>query len=141
MDDEYDYNEEEVVYDEEDEDYLVGEDVEDLEEELEDEDIDESEFKVGLEDIEEPTITPDSSNKIKVTSKYLTKYERTRILGTRALQISLGSPPTVDIGSLTDPYDIALLELRQKKIPIIIRRYLPNNTFEDWNITELELNE
>ncbi len=138
MDDEYDYNEEEVAYDEEDEDYLVGEDVEDLEEELQDED---DEYKVGLEDIEEPTITSDSSNKIKVTSKYLTKYERTRILGTRALQISLGSPPTVDIGSLTDPYEISLLELRQKKIPIIIRRYLPNNTFEDWNITELELNE
>jgi len=138
MDDEYDYNEEEVAYDEEDEDYLVGEDVEDLEEELQDED---DEYKLGLEDIEEPTITSDSSNKIKVTSKYLTKYERTRILGTRALQISLGSPPTVDIGSLTDPYEISLLELRQKKIPIIIRRYLPNNTFEDWNITELELNE
>ena len=69
----------------------------------------------------------------------MTKYERTRILGARALQISLGSPPTVDIGNTTDSYEIALLELQQKKIPIIIRRYLPNNTFEDWHISELEL--
>jgi len=133
MDDYDEYNEE---YIEEEEDFHVGEDVEDLEEELQDEEDDEY---IGLEDITEPSIMPENSNKIKVTSKYLTKYERTRILGARALQISLGSPPTVDIGNTTDSYEIALLELQQKKIPIIIRRYLPNNTFEDWHISELEL--
>ena len=133
MDDYDEYNEE---YIEEEEDFHVGEDVEDLEEELQDEEDDEY---IGLEDITEPSIIPENSNKIKVTSKYLTKYERTRILGARALQISLGSPPTVDIGNTTDSYEIALLELQQKKIPIIIRRYLPNNTFEDWHISELEL--
>jgi len=99
----------------------------------------EDEEYTGFEDITEPTIVPENSNKIKVTSKYLTKYEKTRILGARALQISLGSPPTVDIGTTTDSYEIAMLELQQKKIPIIIRRYLPNNTFEDWHISELEL--
>ena len=133
MDDYDEYNEE---YIEEKEDFHVGEDVEDLEEELQDEEDDEY---IGLEDITEPSIMPESSNKIKVTSKYFTKYERTRILGARALQISLGSPPTVDIGNTTDSYEIAMLELQQKKIPIIIRRYLPNNTFEDWHISELEL--
>jgi DNA-directed RNA polymerase I, II, and III subunit RPABC2 len=134
MDDYDDYNENEEYIEEED--FHVGEDVEDLEEELQDEEDDEY---IGLEDTTEPTIMPENSNKIKVTSKYLTKYERTRILGARALQISLGSPPTVDIGTVTDSYEIALLELQQKKIPIIIRRYLPNNTFEDWHISELEL--
>ena len=89
----------------------------------EDEDEEDDEY-IGLEDITEPSIMPESSNKIKVTSKYLTKYEKTRILGARALQISLGSPPTVDIGNTTDSYEIAMLELQQKKIPIIIRRYL-----------------
>lgn len=133
MDDYDEYNEE---YIEEEDDFHVGEDVEDLEEELQDEDEDEYN---SLEDITEPTIVSETSNKIKVTSKYLTKYERTRILGARALQISLGSPPTVDIGTTTDSYEIAMLELQQKKIPIIIRRYLPNNTFEDWHINELEL--
>ena len=129
-----DYNENEEYIEEED--FHVGEDVEDLEEELQDED---DEEYTGFEDITEPTIVPENSNKIKVTSKYLTKYEKTRILGARALQISLGSPPTVDIGTTTDSYEIAMLELQQKKIPIIIRRYLPNNTFEDWHISELEL--
>ena len=129
-----DYNENEEYIEEED--FHVGEDVEDLEEELQDE---EDEEYTGFEDITEPTIVPENSNKIKVTSKYLTKYEKTRILGARALQISLGSPPTVDIGTTTDSYEIAMLELQQKKIPIIIRRYLPNNTFEDWHISELEL--
>ena len=133
MDDDY-----EETYDpslEDEDDFIVGEDVEDVEEELEDEDYSST---IG-EDVSEPSIMPTSSNKIKITSKFLTKYEKCRMLGTRALQISLGSPPTVDIGNITDSYDIALMELQQKKIPIIVRRYLPNGTFEDWNITELEL--
>jgi len=131
-----DYDEETYDANLEEDDFLVGEDVEDVEEELEDE---QDEEYIGSEDIQEPSILPTSANKIKITSKFLSKYERCRILGTRALQISLGSPPTVDIGNTTDSYEIALLELRQKKIPIIVRRYLPNNTFEDWNITEFEL--
>jgi DNA-directed RNA polymerase I, II, and III subunit RPABC2 len=43
----------------------------------------------------------------------------------------------VDIGGETDPLRIAMIELREKKIPLIIRRYLPDNSFEDWNIDEL----
>ena len=121
---------------EEDDDFIVGEDVEDIEEELEDEQNDDY---INLEESSEPYILSTSSNKIKITSKYLSKYEKCRILGTRALQISLGSPPTIDIGDITDSYEIALMELQQKKIPIIVRRYLPNGTFEDWNITELDL--
>jgi DNA-directed RNA polymerase I, II, and III subunit RPABC2 len=120
----------------EEDDFIVGEDVEDVEEELEDEQNDDY---LNLEDSSEPYILPTSSNKIKITSKFLSKYEKCRILGTRSLQISLGSPPTVDIGDITDSYEISLMELQQKKIPIIVRRYLPNGTFEDWNITELEL--
>jgi DNA-directed RNA polymerase I, II, and III subunit RPABC2 len=118
---------------EDEDDFIVGEEVEDVEEEMEDDDYS------NMEELTEPSILPTSSNKIKITSKFLTKYEKCRILGTRALQISLGSPPTVDIGDETDSYEIALMELQQKKIPIIVRRYLPNGTYEDWNITELEL--
>jgi DNA-directed RNA polymerase I, II, and III subunit RPABC2 len=29
------------------------------------------------------------------------------------------------------------MELRERKIPIIIRRFLPNGTFEDWKLTDL----
>lgn len=37
----------------------------------------------------------------------------------------------------TDPLQIAMKELKERKIPIIIRRYLPDNSYEDWSIQEL----
>jgi DNA-directed RNA polymerase subunit K/omega len=73
----------------------------------------------------------------RVTTKYMTKYERARILGTRSLQISMNAPPMVDIGDETDPLKIALMELQERKIPIIVRRYLPDGSFEDWSMDEL----
>lgn len=71
------------------------------------------------------------------TTRYLTKYERARILGTRALQISMNAPVMVEIEDETDPLRIAQMELQARKIPIIIRRYLPDGTFEDWSIKDL----
>ena len=72
------------------------------------------------------------------TTRYLTKYERARILGTRALQISKNAPILVDLEpGDTDPLKIAEKELQAKKIPFIIRRYLPDGSYEDWKITEL----
>nr|CCA17772.1 DNAdirected RNA polymerase I putative [Albugo laibachii Nc14] len=76
-------------------------------------------------------------NAQRVTTKYMTKFERARVLGTRALQISMNAPVMVDIEGETDPLKIALKELRDRKIPIIIRRYLPDGSFEDWSIDEL----
>lgn len=73
----------------------------------------------------------------RITSQYMTKYERARVLGTRALQISLNAPVMVDIGGETDALKIAMKELRERKIPMIIRRYLPDNSFEDWSLDEL----
>ena len=55
----------------------------------------------------------------------MTKYERARVLGTRALQISMNAPVLVPVEGETDPLEIALKELAQKKIPLVIRRYLP----------------
>ncbi|RWW71374.1 hypothetical protein BHE74_00020891, partial [Ensete ventricosum] len=67
------------------------------------------------------------------TSKYMTKYERARILGTRALQISnptlvnsMNAPVMVELEGETDPLEIAMKELRGRKIPFTIRRYLPD---------------
>ena len=73
----------------------------------------------------------------RVTTKYLTKYERARVLGTRALQISMNAPVMVDLDGETDPLKIAMKELRERKIPIIIRRFLPDGSHEDWSIDEL----
>ncbi|XP_078430285.1 DNA-directed RNA polymerases II, IV and V subunit 6A-like [Wolffia australiana] len=71
------------------------------------------------------------------TSKYMTKYERARILGTRALQISMNAPVMVELEGETDPLEIAMKELRQRKIPFTIRRYLPDGSYEDWGVDEL----
>ncbi|KAM3138274.1 hypothetical protein pb186bvf_009550 [Paramecium bursaria] len=74
----------------------------------------------------------------RFTPPFLTKYERARVIGTRALQISKNSPIYVDPKDTSDPIAVAQQELNEKKIPFIIRRYLPNGDFEDWELQELE---
>lgn len=85
------------------------------------------------------TATADTSRTAseRITTKYLTKYERARVLGTRALQISMNAPVMVDLDGETDPLRIAEKELRERKIPIVIRRYLPDGSHEDWAVDEL----
>lgn len=78
-----------------------------------------------------------TANKDRITTKYLTKYEKARILGTRALHLSMSAPPMVELEGETDPLEIAMKELKQQKIPLIIRRFLPDNSFEDWSLDEL----
>lgn len=65
-------------------------------------------------------------NEKRTTTPYMTKYERARVLGTRALQISMNAPVLVDLEGETDPLQIALKELREKKVPLVVRRYLPD---------------
>ena len=70
----------------------------------------------------------------------MTKYEKARIIGTRAVQISRNSPVLVDLGKDDiDPILIAEKELAEKKIPFVIRRYLPDGTYEDWKVEELQI--
>lgn len=49
----------------------------------------------------------------------------------------MNAPVMVDLDGETDPLEIAMKELREKKIPIVIRRYLPDRSYEDWAIDEL----
>jgi DNA-directed RNA polymerase I, II, and III subunit RPABC2 len=74
------------------------------------------------------------------TIPYLTKYEKARILGQRAKQIETGARPLVKIPeNIVDSYIIAELELREKKIPFIIRRPIPGGACEYWNLRDLEV--
>ncbi|KAH7298635.1 hypothetical protein KP509_25G052300 [Ceratopteris richardii] len=77
------------------------------------------------------------SDKPRKTTRYMTKYERARVLGTRALQISMNAPVMVELEGETDPLEIAMKELRARKIPFTIRRYLPDGSYEDWGVDEL----
>lgn len=74
------------------------------------------------------------------TLPFLTKYEKTRILGERAKQINDGAKSFVTTDpSVIDGYLIALAELEQKKIPFIIRRPLSNGGSEYWKLRDLEI--
>ena len=73
----------------------------------------------------------------RITSRFMTKYERARILGSRALQISKNAPLMVDPGEESDPYKLAEMELDRRKVPFIVRRYLPDGSYEDWKVSEL----
>lgn len=73
----------------------------------------------------------------RTTRPYLTKYERARILGIRARQIDLGCPIYIEPGNLKESYDIAEKELEERKMPFVVRRFMPNGNYEDWEISEL----
>ena len=52
-----------------------------------------------------------------------TRFERARILGARALQVSLGAPILIDVPpTLVDPVEIAEREFAAARIPITVRR-------------------
>ena len=72
------------------------------------------------------------------TYPFLTNFERTKIIGLRANQISRGAAPLVVVPKhISDVRDIARLELEQKRLPYIIKRPLPNGTFEYWRLSDL----
>ena len=78
-------------------------------------------------------------DKLHRTIPYLTKYEKARILGQRAKQINSGAYPFIKVPeNVIDGYIIAELELKQKRIPFIIRRPLPNGGSEYWKLQDLE---
>jgi len=73
----------------------------------------------------------------RVSFPFLTKYEKARLIGVRATQLSQGAKSNLETEDIWDPIKIAELELKNKCIPLIVRRYLPNGKFEDWSINEL----
>ncbi len=69
---------------------------------------------------------------------FLTVYERTKILGTRANQIADGAKPFVKVPEhMTEPLEIAKLELEQRRLPFIVKRPMPDGTFEYWRLSDM----
>ncbi|KAF2360128.1 RNA polymerase subunit omega/K/RPB6 [Trinorchestia longiramus] len=117
----------------------VGDDFEEVEEDDNMEDLqdgEEEEHAGGIDILPAGEGRAVPKNK-RITTGYMTKYERARVLGTRALQIAMCAPVMVELESESDPLQIAAKELRDQKIPLIIRRYLPDGSYEDWKIDEL----
>jgi len=62
----------------------------------------------------------------------LTRFEKARIMGARALQLSLGAPLFIEIPkNATTSLEIAMEELKQRVIPIVIKRTLPNGDYQN----------
>ena len=73
------------------------------------------------------------------TYPFLTKYEKTRILGLRITQLNEGAKPLTEINHhIIDNHIIAEKELVEKKLPFIIMRPLPNGKKEYWKLQDLE---
>lgn len=77
----------------------------------------------------------------RVTTRFLTKHERAAILGTRASQLSKGAPATTSTEGETDCLRVAEKELRERTLPLVVRRFLPDDTYEEWKIDELVVDE
>lgn len=74
------------------------------------------------------------------TIPFLTKYERTRIIGMRAKQINSGAKAFIKVPeNIIDGYLVAEMELIQKRIPFIVRRPTPGGGSEYWNLKDLEV--
>ncbi len=77
-------------------------------------------------------------DKKHTTYPYLNKYEYTRIIGFRANQLSQGAKPFIIVPEhVSDVREIARLELSEKRLPYIIKRPLPNGSYEYWRLQDL----
>ncbi|MEJ2241924.1 MAG: DNA-directed RNA polymerase subunit K [Candidatus Bathyarchaeota archaeon] len=69
---------------------------------------------------------------VSIGPKKLTRFEKARIVGARALQIAMGAPIIIEVSNAkAGPIDIAVQELESGILPITIRRTLPNETYQD----------
>ena len=96
--------------------------------------------EVITKDLEhEPTEIIDKGGKIVTGPPTLTRFERARIMGARALQLSLGAPVFIEIPkNATSSLEIAMEELKQRVIPIVIKRTLPNGDYQHIPIDQFE---
>jgi len=75
---------------------------------------------------------------IKAKPYRLTRYEKARIVAARALQLSLGAMPLIDIKGLPkDPVEIAKEELKRGVLPITVVRRLPSGEVELLPVSKL----
>jgi len=103
--------------------------------------IDEIENREVVERISDhdPVEIPCEKRKITIGPPTLTKYEKARIMGARALQLSLGAPPFIPIPKTARiSLDISMVELDERVIPITIRRVLPNGDYQNIPIDYFE---
>jgi DNA-directed RNA polymerases I, II, and III subunit RPABC2 len=149
-----------------DADYAPNEDVEDIEDVLENlEEVEEDEETDGnhttlfsnpietllkyhpecvldYEEVEQPSIplrtTLSEDDPYHRSMPFLSVYEHTKILGMRTNQLAQGARPYIVVPEhITNVIDIARLELEQRRLPIIIKRHMPDGTYEKFRLSDM----
>jgi len=86
-----------------------------------------------------PVGITNKDGQIVIGPPMLTRFEKARIMGARALQLSLGAPVFIEIPkNATTSLEIAMEELKQRVIPIVIKRTLPNGDYQHLPIDQFE---
>ena len=86
-----------------------------------------------------PVEIKNSTDTIVTGPPTLTRFEKARIMGSRALQLSLGAPPFIEFSkNISTSLEIAMEELHQKVIPIVIIRALPNGDYQNISIEQFK---
>lgn len=73
----------------------------------------------------------------RITSEIMTHAEYTRVVSERAKQIENNAPIFIILKNEHDPIKIAEAEIRQKKCPLKIVRYLTKNIKEEWKVNDM----
>jgi DNA-directed RNA polymerase subunit K/omega len=94
--------------------------------------------KLSLKSV--PPFTTDELDKNHKSQPFLTQYEKTRILGFRTNQLAQGARPLLLNGVpeyMKTTLEIARLELEQRRLPFIVKRPMPDGSFEYWRLSDL----
>ena len=69
---------------------------------------------------------------------FLSQYEKTRILGFRTNQLAQGARAFIVVPPhIVNTLDIAKMELEQRRLPFIVKRPMPDGSFEYWRLSDL----
>ena len=97
------------------------------------------ERQIIVSDVQHEIKELEMDGKILMGPPILTRFEKARIMGARALQLSLGAPTFIEIPeTASTSLDIAMEELEQRLIPISIRRSLPNGDYQNIPLFEFK---
>jgi DNA-directed RNA polymerase I, II, and III subunit RPABC2 len=74
---------------------------------------------------------------------FITKYEFDQVIGLRTIHLARGAIPFVEIKNNIEKNmnlrAVALQELKEGKLPYIIKRPMPNGKTEYWKVNDLSL--
>ncbi|MGQ9478857.1 MAG: DNA-directed RNA polymerase subunit K [Thermoproteota archaeon] len=89
-----------------------------------------------------PSLKNSIDKRVEIARRKLTKFERARIIGLRALELSLGAPPLIPIDNKEGRIsvtEIAKQEVEKKVLPLIIGRRMPDGNYVYVPLKDLEI--